>query len=224
MKRKFFHQIHLWLSIPTGIFITVICLSGAILVFEKDVLQWLNPQVEVASLRKNDPARRELTGMQFFQTTRALHRWFLDPPPKKGQMTAGKMAVGSLTLVMVAITISGVVLWWPRTRKALKNRLSINCTKGWRRFWYDSHVALGLYCTILFLIIAITGLNQSFRWMHNILYSIFDYMPQKEIKPFLYSLHVGTWGGVWTQILYFIVSLIGAILPLSGYYLWWKKK
>lgn len=223
--RRFFQQLHLWLSIPLGIFITVICLTGAALVFEKEVLQLLNPQVEVAALRKHDPARQELKGAAFFQTTRALHRWFLDPPPRKGQMTAGKMFVGICTLGMAAICVSGVVIGWPRTRKSLKKRLSICCTKGWRRFWYDSHVALGLYATLLFLIIAVTGLNQSYRWMHNLLYALLDnYMPTKEIKPLLYSWHVGTWGGVWTQILYFLVALAGGLLPISGYYLWWKKR
>lgn len=37
MIRKIARKLHLWLSIPFGIIITIICLSGAILVFEKDI-------------------------------------------------------------------------------------------------------------------------------------------------------------------------------------------
>ena len=40
--RKLFSKLHLWLSVPVGIFITVICLSGAALVFEQEIKQWLN--------------------------------------------------------------------------------------------------------------------------------------------------------------------------------------
>ena len=35
--RKLFSKLHLWLSVPVGIFITVICLSGAALVFEQEI-------------------------------------------------------------------------------------------------------------------------------------------------------------------------------------------
>lgn len=69
--RKFFHQIHLWLSIPLGILISVICLTGAILVFEKEITQIIYPetqvtQVEGQQVRKQRP--------EFFRQVRALHR------------------------------------------------------------------------------------------------------------------------------------------------------
>ena len=43
--RKLFSKIHLWLSLPVGIIISVICLTGAILVFEQDITQTLNPKL-----------------------------------------------------------------------------------------------------------------------------------------------------------------------------------
>ena len=36
---RFFRKIHLWLSLPFGLVITVICFSGAMLVFENEVMQ-----------------------------------------------------------------------------------------------------------------------------------------------------------------------------------------
>lgn len=42
--KKIFHKIHLWLSIPLGIIITIICLSGAILVFQDEVNEWKYPE------------------------------------------------------------------------------------------------------------------------------------------------------------------------------------
>ena len=40
----------------------------------------------------------------------------------------------------------------------------------------------------------------------------------------IYSIHVGSWGGYLTRILAFLAALLGASLPLTGYYLWIKRK
>ncbi len=34
---KFFRKIHLWLSVPFGIIITLVCFSGAMLIFEPEI-------------------------------------------------------------------------------------------------------------------------------------------------------------------------------------------
>lgn len=43
--RKLFGKIHLWLSIPVGIILSIICFSGAALVFEKEITQAYNPHL-----------------------------------------------------------------------------------------------------------------------------------------------------------------------------------
>lgn len=43
--KKIFHKIHLWLSVPFGIFITLTCFSGAMLVFEKEITEWCRPEL-----------------------------------------------------------------------------------------------------------------------------------------------------------------------------------
>ena len=210
---KVFRKIHLWLSVPVGLIITVICLTGAALVFERDITESLNPKIYkvaytegdtplppselVASIRQQVPDSLELLSLQlsgerdvacmatfkgagkrslsvnpytgevngwtksypFFQTMRKLHRWLMDPPAYKGAKSAGKVIVGITTFVMVVILVSGIVIWIPRTRKALRNRLVVSCTKGWWRFWYDSHVSLGIYVTLFLLVMALTGLT-----------------------------------------------------------------
>ena len=37
------------------------------------------------------------------------------------------------------------------------------------------------------------------------------------------ALHTGTWGGMFSKILYALAALIGGFLPISGYYIWWKR-
>ena len=43
--RKLFRNIHLWLSVPFGLIITLVCFSGTMLVFEREVTQWAHPEV-----------------------------------------------------------------------------------------------------------------------------------------------------------------------------------
>ena len=37
------------------------------------------------------------------------------------------------------------------------------------------------------------------------------------------TIHVGSWGGVVSKVFYFLAALLGATLPLTGYYLWIKR-
>lgn len=368
--KKIFRKIHLWLSVPFGLIITLVCFSGAMLVFENEVNEWSRPDLYYVETVKesslpmdkllekvattlpdsvsvtgvsisSDPGRAyqvslskpcraslyvdqytgEVKGKSersgFFMFMFRMHRWLLDSmnPGNEG-IFWGKMIVGVSTLLLVFVLISGVVIWWPRTRKALKNSLKITATKGWRRFWYDLHVAGGMYALIFLLAMALTGLTWSFPWYRMAFYKIFGVEVQQrvaqgheqksdaqkrdtkpavhrekksfaywqevydklsrqnpeykqisissgtasvsfncfgnqrasdrysfntdngeftetslyqhqdksgKIRGWIYSIHVGNWGGMFTRILAFIAALIGAALPLTGYYLWIKK-
>ncbi len=382
--KKIFAKIHLWLSLPLGIVLTVVCLSGAVLVFEGEITRALHPKLyRVAapadarplrpsqlagriggqmpdslhlvslqlSARNDEPCmaafretgRKQLsvdpyTGRvngwaespAFFSTVRKLHRWLLDPPPSKGEKSVGKAIVGVSTLALVLILVSGLILWIPRSRKALRNRLKVSYSDG-RRFWHDCHVSLGFYATLLLLVMALTGLTWSFGWYRTAAYALFggpqqtvaaqekpsrkadsgnrherersgertagreqgkrqaetearpfDYAVwdevleqltahctayktivltqteaqvarqsamrridcatfdprsgrlaeitryeetprQQRLRGWFYAFHTGTWGGIWTKILYFLAALTGASLPLTGYWLWWRR-
>ena len=45
----------------------------------------------------------------------------------------------------------------------------------------------------------------------------------QRIRGWIYSVHTGRWGGWPMRIVQFFAALFGASLPLSGYYLWWKR-
>ena len=302
--KKAFRHIHLWLSVPFGLIITLVCFSGAMLVFEKEVTQWLRPEVfnvdpqgrqplpmdEVVrrvsatlpegvqvtgvtafpdptkawQLPLSKPAKAsvyanpytgEVTGrgdrLPFFATMFRLHRWLLDSRPSGDGVFWGKVVVGTSTLLFVLVLVSGIVIWWPRTRKALQNSLKIAVRKGWRRFWYGLHVAGGMYALLLLLVMALTGLTWSFGWYRTGFYALFGrfgntrgadryqfdtrtgqltgYTPYNEldksgkIRGWIYSMHVGSWGGLLTRLLWFVAALLGATLPLTGYYLWIRR-
>lgn len=358
--KNIFLKIHLWLSLPFGLVIAIVCLTGSVMVFEAEILELCYPSryfveeargkalppaelisaarkqlpdlVQISGLRVlSDPSRTyqlllpgkravcfvnpytaQITGIDngqgFFTQTMRLHRWLLGEYKRDGSFSAGKAAVGYSTLAFVAILLSGLVAWLPRSRKMLANRLKIKTHLGWRRFLYDLHVSGGFYTALLLLVLAITGLTWSFDWSRNALYAAFgipptrtevhtssspsatpkaqpDYTPwtnllsdlqsrhpdyrsitiqpgsatvstaaygnmraadrytfhpstgcitgaklyadlpnSAKIRGWIYSVHVGSWGGLTTRLLTCLVSLLGALFALSGYYFWLKKR
>lgn len=276
--KTLFRKIHLWLSIPFGLVMSITCLTGALLVFEKEVERLVRPElfyvdeagatplpdsvliqriaatlpdsVEVTGIntfdnprlayqvRLSQPRRTSLyvdqyTGrikgryqrLPFFTTTFRLHRWLMGPSRSAdGGIGWGKLVVGISTLMFVVVLISGLVIWWPRNRKVLKNHLVIKVRKGWRRFWHDLHVAGGIYTLLLLLALAVTGLTWSFSWCRDAVYALLDgFMPAQEIRSLIRSIHMGTWGGLFSRILTCLAALIGGILPLTGYYIWLRR-
>lgn len=244
----FFKKVHLWLSLPFGIIFSIICFTGSILVFEKEITALVNPPTaqvqpvehgqqteqrqhrgqglhegQKSNLEKKHQARP--ASLPFFQEVRKLHRWLLNPPAQRGKTSVGKVIVGVSTILMVIVLVSGIVIWVPKNKKQLKQRMKVTFNKGWRRFLYDSHVSLGIYVTIFLLLMALTGLTWSFGWYRDIAYGMFgNLMETTELRRLFYSLHTGSWGGIISKIIYFLSALIGGFLPWTGYYLWLKKK
>lgn len=223
--RKLFAKIHLWLSLPFGIIITIVCLTGAILVFETEIQELCHPSyyfvkevigeplppdsllksasrqlhdsIQVNGIRIfSDPERTyqlvlpgkkaaafinpytaEITGIDdgqgFFMQTMRLHRWLLDAYKRDGSFSLGKAVVGYSTLALAFILISGLVIWFPRNRKILSNRLKIKAKGGLHRFFYDLHISGGFYAALLLLVLTLTGLTWSFGWYRNAFYTVF---------------------------------------------------
>ena len=53
--KKALRKIHLWLSVPTGIIITLVCFSGAMLVFEKEITEAVKPELYFVKEAKGEP-------------------------------------------------------------------------------------------------------------------------------------------------------------------------
>ena len=270
--RNIFRHIHLWLSLPFGIIISITCLTGALLVFEKEITECVQRDLRYVEEVKDaplptdiliqrvervlphgavvthvtssadprrtyqmrisqprnarifvDPYTGEVKGrnarLPFFTTTLKLHRFLLGKRDVESGIFWGKNIVGISTLMFVFILLTGVVLWWPKSMKSFRNLITIHLHSGWKRFWYDLHTVAGMYVLVFLLIMALTGLVWSFGWYREVFYSIFGNLSRGTI----YSIHSGSWGGMFTRILTFIAALIGATLPLTGYYLWIKR-
>ena len=49
-----------------------------------------------------------------------------------------------------------------------------------------------------------------------------DSVPADKLRGWIYAVHTGSWGGMLTRILWLLGALLGASLPLTGYYIWIK--
>ena len=376
--KRFFRKIHLWLSVPFGVIITLICFSGAMLVFEKEMTRLcyadiykvengggrpLPLNILAAKVSSTLPDGVEVTGITvssdpteaykanlskprraavyinqytgavtgkyerpaFFATMFSLHRWLMDSGRPEGRPAYGKIIVGISTIMFVISLISGVCVWWPKTRRSLAGSMKITTGKGRFRLWRSLHVAGGMYVITLLLAMALTGLTWSFSWYNKAFYAALgieapvrgggndkqksgdknkgarngradkkqkdgsnaastkfarwqqvydrlrtenphaaqitvgdgtasvtpskfgntrasdrytfctstgritsavkyaDATPQGKVRGWIYSVHAGTFGGYATRVLWFLAALLGASLPLTGYYLWIRR-
>jgi uncharacterized iron-regulated membrane protein len=101
----------------------------------------------------------------FFFTMFQLHRWLLAED-------TGKLIVGISTVFFLFILVTGIVLWWPKNKKILKQRLKLKWDGGWKRLNHDLHIVIGFYTAIFLFVFAFTGLAWSFEWFNNAIYTV----------------------------------------------------
>lgn len=198
---KFIRKVHLWLAVPFGLLIFIICLTGLILLFEP----------------AHDPSSQR---PEFFLDVMRLHRWLMDAPAQKGMMTGGKMIVAISTIAFVLILLSGIVLWYQRARHGVAKSLTIVTSKGWFPLCDTLHVAGGIYSAIFLLVMALTGLTWSFGWYRTWFNTLFGIEKGSHV---VYAIHTGAFGELATRIVWGTSALMGMILVITGYAIWIRR-
>ncbi|MCQ6959524.1 PepSY-associated TM helix domain-containing protein [Mucilaginibacter aquariorum] len=261
--KVFFRNIHLYLSLAAGIIIFGSCLTGTVLVFEKEIDHALHPeryyvkpqgarlplsQLKAMALKQmpkakpasimvyNDAERTvefgvivpekkgkgnkdkqlakpeedkkgrggdikdkkpkeaeranlvlflnpytgELVGQysrrqSFLFSVEMYHRFLL-----AGKDSAGDLIVGIATLLFLFILITGVILWWPKTKNIMRQRLKIKWDGSTKRLTHDLHLVTGFYTSVFLIITVTTGLIMSFKWANKALYAVTSSVIQTE--------------------------------------------
>jgi uncharacterized iron-regulated membrane protein len=93
----------------------------------------------------------------------------------------GHYIVGGATLTIVVMIITGIMLWWPKNKAALKQRLWFRWEKTtqWKRKNYDFHNIGGIYTFLFILFFGLTGLVWTFDWWENAIYRMLGNHPDK---------------------------------------------
>ena len=240
MNKKLLYKIHVWLSLPLGILITAICLSGATLVFKNEIRNALGmPRVVAphgmgksehatsnkgemhngrhAAGGKKETGKKDrhaadskygtTTKRDFFSYVTKFHTGLM-------MGKTGKIIVTYTTLFFVIILISGMWICMPKNARQWRKRLSVERRKGGRRLLYDLHVSFGWWTVLWLLLLAVTGIGFGLKLVPK----------GSEMMTVFHQLHIGAWGGLITKAITFVASLIGASLPVTGYWLYFRRK
>jgi len=89
----------------------------------------------------------------------ALHRRMLLHYSYEGHWVTAYM-----TLIIIFSLLTGLVLWYPRSKAAVKQRFTFKRNASTPRRVYDLHNVGGFYFLIPVLFLSITGLMWSFNW------------------------------------------------------------
>ncbi|SFG55174.1 PepSY-associated TM helix domain-containing protein [Pedobacter insulae] len=94
-----------------------------------------------------------------------MGHYYLWLPPEIGQPI-----LTTATMIFVFLLISGLILWWPKSKAARKQRFSVRLKSKWRRLNYDLHNVLGFYMSFIIIFIALTGMIMGFQWFSKSVY------------------------------------------------------
>ncbi len=87
----------------------------------------------------------------------------------------GRPLVGIVTIVFLATLITGLLLWLPKNKKQLKERLRPTFKGNFTRKNYLFHRSFGFYCLLIGVIFSLTGLVWAFDEVRNKYFSILTY-------------------------------------------------
>ena len=162
-------KVHRYLALPFGVFISIACFTGLMMLLTKEAAAWFN---------------WDTAEMPFYNAVKQLHRWlFMKPAEPHGGLSVGRVIMAASAMAMSLILLSGVVLWWPKSKQMLKNRLTVTTNKGFRRFVYDSHVSLGIYAFVFLFLMAVTGPVFSFGWYKKGMSTLLGQSSEKKEMP-----------------------------------------
>ncbi|HEX5124985.1 MAG TPA: PepSY-associated TM helix domain-containing protein [Rhodanobacteraceae bacterium] len=206
LVQRIFFRTHWLLGLVAGLVLAVVGGTGAILAFESELIDALNPALQVeAHGAPMDPAAiaaiaaaahdgyrarsiewrgderapivrlargsergglevavdpyrgvalGELRGTAFIATVEQLHRNLAAGP-------VGKQLVGASTIALIVLSISGIVLRWPR-RHSLRTWLAFDGRLRGRALLRNLHLTAATWMLPLYLVVALSGLWWSY--------------------------------------------------------------
>jgi uncharacterized iron-regulated membrane protein len=104
---------------------------------------------------------------QFFRQVLSLHRYLL-------MGNTGKVITGISCSICLFLVISGLIIWWPANKSAIKQRFRIKWNASGKRLTWDLHAVSGFYVSIFLLLITLTGFVWSYDWAEQLIYKLAD--------------------------------------------------
>ena len=217
--KKLFRKIHLWLSVPFGILITLICFSGAMLVYEKEITEWCRPDLYFVQTVKEVPLPMEelmeavaatlpegtsITGVTISPDAQRAYQVSLSQPRRASlyvDQYTGEVKGGNVRLPFFDAMFR-LHRWLMGSAQSASGGMSVG------------KFLVGL-STLLLVIILLTGILMWLTNRHKPLTKSLTISFTKGWPRFWHDLHVA--GGIYATILLLAMSLTGLTWSFSWY-------
>lgn len=81
----------------------------------------------------------------------------------------GEPILGTVAGVFILIILTGVIIWWPASRRALQAGLTLNWKLSGRPWNLGLHKTLGIYAALVVFVSAVTGAPIALKWIQRAL-------------------------------------------------------
>lgn len=211
--KKALRKIHLWLSVPTGIIITLVCFSGAMLVFEKEITEAVKPELYFVKEAKGEPIPMQ----QLME--------------KVEETLPDSVSISGVTVFADSTRTYQVSLTKPRRASIYVNQYTgevtgrseslpfFNTMFHLHRWLLGSSSGVGKLltgiCTLVLVFILITGILMWLTNRNKPLKTSLAIHVTKGWGRFWHDLHVA--GGIYTTIFLLAMALTGLTWSFSWY-------
>ena len=211
--KKALRKIHLWLSVPTGIIITLVCFSGAMLVFEKEITEAVKPELYFVKEAKGEPVPMQ----QLME--------------KVEETLPDSVSISGVTVFADSTRTYQVSLSKPRRASIYVNQYTgevtgrserlpfFNTMFHLHRWLLGSSSGVGKLltgiCTLVLVFILITGILMWLTNRNKPLKASLAIHVTKGWGRFWHDLHVA--GGIYTTIFLLAMALTGLTWSFSWY-------
>ena len=211
--KKALRKIHLWLSVPTGIIITLVCFSGAMLVFEKEITEAIKPELYFVKEAKGEPIPMQ----QLME--------------KVEETLPDSVSISGVTVFADSTRTYQVSLSKPRRASIYVNQYTgevtgrserlpfFNTMFHLHRWLLGSSSGVGKpltgICTLLLVFILVTGILMWLTNRNKPLKASLAIHVTKGWGRFWHDLHVA--GGIYTTIFLLAMALTGLTWSFSWY-------
>ena len=211
--KKALRKIHLWLSVPTGIIITLVCFSGAMLVFEKEMTEAIKPELYFVKEAKGEPIPMQ------------------ELMEKVEETLPDSVSISGVTVFADSTRTYQVSLSKPRRAYIYVNQYTgevtgrserlplFNTMFHLHRWLLGSSSGVGKLltgiCTLVLVFILITGILMWLTNRHKPLKASLAIHVTKGWGRFWHDLHVA--GGIYATIFLLAMALTGLTWSFSWY-------
>ncbi|MDR0680472.1 MAG: PepSY domain-containing protein [Dysgonamonadaceae bacterium] len=213
MRNKILLKIHLWLAFPLGLIITVVCLSGSILVFRTEIEETVYPEryfLEKQEEKKDKLSLEQLAALVEKQLPGETVSGFTIPSDPNRTYMASLMSNPRLPVYINPYT--GAVVQRAQSDTFFNKILRLHR-------WLLAKPTIGKpvvgYTTLFFAVILITGIILIFPSNRRKLNRIMTIRTKKGWKPFWFDLHISA--GTWATVVLLALAFTGLTWSFRWY-------